>query len=255
MHLVPLALGILAIVVGVAMVAFGVPINEFGTGNTLIAAGTTAIVGGFILLGVWAAMRQLQRLIAALEPRSPGASGRAAAQRPGAAPAPQREPRIAPEELPEREPPHHDAEEAARRPWPEEVSQPRMRERAAIDEHVPVPEQIPARESESSWELFAPRSASSPREHSFESIWPSDRPARDRREAHPGDRDQAEERSPEPGSAPESAPQPATILKSGVINGMAYTLYTDGSIEAELPQGTLRFGSLDELRDYLARNT
>jgi hypothetical protein len=36
---------------------------------------------------------------------------------------------------------------------------------------------------------------------------------------------------------------------------MAYTLYTDGSIEAELPQGTLRFGSLDELRDYLARST
>ena len=44
MHLLPLALGILAIVVGIAMVAFGIPINEFGTGNTLISAGTTAIV-------------------------------------------------------------------------------------------------------------------------------------------------------------------------------------------------------------------
>jgi hypothetical protein len=41
------------------------------------------------------------------------------------------------------------------------------------------------------------------------------------------------------------------ILKSGVIDGMAYTVYTDGSIEAELPQGILRFASIDELRAYL----
>jgi len=43
----------------------------------------------------------------------------------------------------------------------------------------------------------------------------------------------------------------SSILKSGVIDGMVYTLYTDGSIEAELPQGTLKFASIDELRDYL----
>ena len=56
-------------------------------------------------------------------------------------------------------------------------------------------------------------------------------------------------------AADEAAGRTPTILKSGVIDGMAYTLYTDGSIEAELPQGTLRFGSLEELRDYLAGNT
>jgi hypothetical protein len=43
------------------------------------------------------------------------------------------------------------------------------------------------------------------------------------------------------------------ILKSGVVDGMAYTLYTDGSIEAELPQGTMRFGSIDELRAHLEK--
>lgn len=43
----------------------------------------------------------------------------------------------------------------------------------------------------------------------------------------------------------------ATILKSGVIEGMAYTLYSDGSIEAQLPQGTLRFGSIAALRDHI----
>jgi len=51
---------------------------------------------------------------------------------------------------------------------------------------------------------------------------------------------------------PARDPQGESILQSGVIDGLAYTLYVDGSIEAELPQGTLRFGSIDELRDYLA---
>jgi hypothetical protein len=42
------------------------------------------------------------------------------------------------------------------------------------------------------------------------------------------------------------------VLKSGVIEGMAYTLYSDGSIEADLPQGMVRFGSIDALRRHLA---
>lgn len=46
----------------------------------------------------------------------------------------------------------------------------------------------------------------------------------------------------------------AAILKSGVVDGMGYTLYVDGSIEAELPQGTLRFSSINDLRNYLEKN-
>jgi hypothetical protein len=42
-----------------------------------------------------------------------------------------------------------------------------------------------------------------------------------------------------------------TALKSGVVEGMAYTLYSDGSIEAQLPQGTLRFGSITALREHI----
>jgi len=45
--------------------------------------------------------------------------------------------------------------------------------------------------------------------------------------------------------------QTVTVLKSGVVDGMAYSLYSDGSIEAELPEGTMRFGSIDELRTHL----
>jgi hypothetical protein len=54
---------------------------------------------------------------------------------------------------------------------------------------------------------------------------------------------------------PELSPAPGrsspTVLKSGVIEGMAYTLYSDGSIEAELAQGSMRFDSIPALRAYL----
>ena len=51
----------------------------------------------------------------------------------------------------------------------------------------------------------------------------------------------------------EEAPRTVAILKSGVVDGMGYTLYVDGSIEAELPQGTLRFASINELRSHLEK--
>ncbi len=50
------------------------------------------------------------------------------------------------------------------------------------------------------------------------------------------------------------APGPVSVLKSGVVDGMAYTLYSDGSIEAQLPQGTLRFGSIADLRHHIEQH-
>ena len=50
-------------------------------------------------------------------------------------------------------------------------------------------------------------------------------------------------------------PRSAAILKSGVVDGMAYTLYADGSIEAKLPHGTVRFGSIAELRAHIESNS
>ena len=59
---------------------------------------------------------------------------------------------------------------------------------------------------------------------------------------------------PEPGQPTPASEVPAVaILKSGVVDGMGYTLYVDGSIEAELPQGTLRFASINELRSHLEK--
>ena len=59
---------------------------------------------------------------------------------------------------------------------------------------------------------------------------------------------------------PADSPAPAsnnaaadTVVRSGVIGGMAYTLYADGSIEAELAIGTVRFNSIAELQDHVTR--
>jgi hypothetical protein len=48
-----------------------------------------------------------------------------------------------------------------------------------------------------------------------------------------------------------SEDQPVTVLKSGVVDGMAYSLYSDGSIEAQMPEGMMRFASIEELRAHL----
>jgi hypothetical protein len=54
------------------------------------------------------------------------------------------------------------------------------------------------------------------------------------------------------GAAAQAGEQPAvTVLKSGVVDGMAYSLYSDGSIEAQMPEGMMRFASIDELRSHL----
>jgi hypothetical protein len=57
-----------------------------------------------------------------------------------------------------------------------------------------------------------------------------------------------------PAAAEPARSEPVSVLKSGVVDGMAYTLYTDGSIEAELAQGVVRFGSIEELRNHLEKS-
>ena len=99
----------------------------------------------------------------------------------------------------------------------------------------------------------------------FDAVWSADAHPAKRAESEPSpasemgqvQADQAasvQDRRPEPAALGE--PQgAAAILKSGVVDGMAYTLYTDGSIEAKLPDGTVRFGSIAELRAHIERNS
>ena len=91
----------------------------------------------------------------------------------------------------------------------------------------------------------------------FDTVWPETKPTPPAHEpaepsapAEPAHEEPAAEQPAEP----PASERPVAILKSGVIDGMAYTLYADGSIEAELPQGTVRFASVDALRAHLEKN-
>jgi hypothetical protein len=115
-----------------------------------------------------------------------------------------------------------------------------------------------------------------PRPANFEDAWPrQDRPrAAERNADRPADRaaelpSQRRAGRPPPSPAPaesnppsataerappartEEPPAGVTVLKSGVVDGMAYSLYSDGSIEAQMPEGMMRFASIDELRAHL----
>jgi hypothetical protein len=98
----------------------------------------------------------------------------------------------------------------------------------------------------------------------FEALWPTGPRVGRQTQAAVAQNPVPAVAEPEPQVAPEPVvelahPQQASaavsILKSGVVDGMAYTLYSDGSIEAQLPQGTLRFGSITELRNHIEQST
>jgi hypothetical protein len=103
-----------------------------------------------------------------------------------------------------------------------------------------------------------------PQPEPFDAVWPKRGPRRSDEQADAGgsatpaaaeaptERPSLSER---PLSAAPEESGPAAILKSGVVDGMAYTLYADGSIEAQLPQGTVRFGSIAELRSHIENNS
>jgi hypothetical protein len=108
----------------------------------------------------------------------------------------------------------------------------------------------------------------SPRRSStyFDRMWPapeptSEKPAPDKAAADmdadltPSEMaSRGDDEDAEAQGTPEKEQEPPAVLKSGVVDGMGYTLYVDGSIEAELPQGTLRFASINDLRSYLEKN-
>jgi hypothetical protein len=111
--------------------------------------------------------------------------------------------------------------------------------------------------------LFRSKAKQTPPE-SFDNVWPKKRGGGRNAEPHPADESdegaQGRERAPAQKSQEDTGAESeefrqAAILKSGVVDGMAYTLYVDGSIEAQLPQGTVRFGSIAELRAHIENNS
>ena len=252
-------MGVVTAMAGAVMIGFGIPINEFGIGNTLISAGTTAVVGGLVLIALAATLRQLRTVAEAAQsrgwpaatpdsrPPSPYPPSRFGAPGPIAAPptspgAPaEREAGLEPARsdyslrprFTARPPPTERGDRGPLRKEEEAYSSPREYDREPEEEEAPF---VPARGANARGE----------RPGGFDAIWPAATS-----EAKPlpsASHDETDSDRDDEGTVDTA---PSSILKSGVIDGMVYTLYTDGSIEAELPQGTLKFASIDELRDYL----
>jgi hypothetical protein len=342
---IPVFLYLIGSVIGIAgylALGFSITIRDFSLGNSLIGAGATALVGGLILFGLGAAIRELRRLGRAIEKQNqglgqaqpqaempkPARSSRVTGPIPVTVPMPSRIPQqnetddepLVPAN--ERRPSifavvrgnnateHFEIDETNDVPHsppvapraPERAVEPEL-ERPRVEPRVTSPSAIASRAAA---RLDMPRVAPEPEpepapraerpsRNLFDTVWPTEQkqpepapPVRAERNAErpmfaPPDENEpsrdpfdlahaavkealvAEERPParaEPKlnlrSEPrmEARPEPktnATILKSGVIDGMAYTLYTDGSIEAQLPDGVMRFASIDDLRAYLER--
>jgi hypothetical protein len=308
MSFVLLMLGTVIAAVGIAMIGFGIPINEFSLGNTLIIAGTTACVGGLIVTGLGAAIRQLNRIAesqtshAALRPTRVSESLEAAPARTTAASSrPSFPPR--PRNTPMREARGADGGlDRARPAFPagsrNDFAPPMVDENEDVPLSPLAPPRSPAQtqplSTEAAMEIRSSRSSDTrprsagegarklapdtttaapasgraterPPPEGFDTVWPADsRVPREAREevVHPPRADpMAQARSngeqaprPAPSHARMAEPVAVSILKSGVVDGMAYTLYTDGSIEAELAQGVVRFASIEELRNHLEKS-
>ncbi len=299
-------LSFIAVAAGVFGLGLGVPIRETWFGAALLMAGSVAVTGGFILVGLAAAVRELQQVgqgfkaplsgmprpVRPLERRDEerfdGVDGRIAprTRMPVALGTDARDMISAKFDAP-------DTRERWRKPGPEEWLLRAMAEIESASRHTdaaPAPiDYHPGdiRRPSNSW----PRPAISlPPDHAetemrrtsavssddifskeiFETIWssehrnPEEGPEQ-RTEPRPETRMRsAESKSPplSPGQPAASAstkpvhvePRPLPILKSGVIQQMAYTLFTDGSIETQMPEGVRRFASIEEFLGHLEKS-
>jgi hypothetical protein len=292
MSVILLVLGILITGAGIVTIGYGISIYEPSLGNALIIAGTTTFSAGLVLIGLAAAVGQLNEIARALRGSRPAARpGRPAElTEPGALPAarvappPARGPQPLKPKLEERvgEPANADgsaqvsasAIERLRSSLARKPANPPEAETAppaphAAEPAVPLPPvatvkatngATPPASAEAGEEprkapldfLFRGKQREAPPE-SFETVWPKRSQRKD---------DQAPAKEPpkrpwpsETAAPEEEEPRQPAILKSGVVDGMAYTLYADGSIEAQLPQGTVRFGSIAELRAHIENNS
>lgn len=262
-----LLLGFAAIAAGMFGLGLGVPVKDTTFGAAVVVSSSVAITGGLILVGLAAAVSELRRVLRAglremrlsdrfeadrggrrAEPRlgAPGVSG---GVRHGGEPHAGRsdgDTAVIPTRF--------DAPEAS-----EAIERPR---KPARQERTPQPSQ-PA--SVSGGE---PRRApGGPTPERLDAIRPSDfrrfgaGGTEQRTETPPAahtaqigaDEVNAPPLSPAEAAGP-TAIKPVRVLKSGQVNDVAYTLFSDGSIETQTPGGTQRFGSIDEFRRHLEKS-
>jgi len=238
MFIVLLALGVIVSVAGAGMTLFGVANNGFDIGNTMISAGMTGVVGGLIVIALANVARELR---AARQPEARKSSRPAAASAASG-----------------RSTPGERASQAAAgtADLSQVLAEPPA-EPTVAEARVEAPPPAPSPPAPPPDDPFAPargdpQRRAAGRERSFDAVWAPE-PAKPAPEAvRPAPAPEAPRESEQVAIRPPREPQAVSVLKSGVIEGMAYTLYSDGSIEADLPQGMMRFPSIDALRRHLA---
>jgi hypothetical protein len=279
------------VLAGLLGIVFGLPVKEFSFGNTLILAGAVITCTGMILLGLWTVVRELRAIAQRLEsgeavmPRA----GLPADTNP-ALREPENDVFPFGRDQPGRAGPT-DAEPATRPPWheetatrdrarsdspplpglpaePEAEAKPRRnllfsstsrKERERAELRVSDPPLVAPRSSPAAG---SPPSKSSEPPAGSENTWPHreggraiDAPPPRRSGRTPSTFTEANAGATgtdRPLSAARNEDSSAvSVLKSGVVDGMAYSLYSDGSIEAQMPEGMMRFASIDELRAHL----
>jgi hypothetical protein len=278
-------LGLLVAFAGIALIFAGAPDWAYGLalGSTMIESGTIAFVGGFILCGIGLILQALKGLAMRLD-----ALQMATAQRqfefeedeasivPPEVPIPlshplrplaRRERPAEPAAHPSARKPVDEEPEALRRAWPpatrskaSAAASTVVTARSRIDElDLPELEPVEPAPGNKGNPVEPPSPAVAARSEQV-----ADQPAPDARTRDAGVSGRpaasvAGTPATEPAAKPRAEKQSETapvgaVVRSGIIGGMAYSLYADGSIEAELPIGTMRFGSIEELRAHVARS-
>jgi hypothetical protein len=296
-------LSFIAVAAGVFGLGLGVPIRETWFGAALLMAGSVAVTGGFILVGLAAAVHELRQVgqgskaplsgmprpVRPLERRDDerfdGVDGRTASRMrmPVALGTDVHDMISAKFDAP-------DTRERWRKGGPEEWLLRAMAEIESAPRHTdaaPAPiDYHPGdiRRRSNSWPRHAialppdhadtemrPTSAISSHDifsrETFEAIWSSEHRSsgegpEQRTEPLPDTRMRSAESKSPPLSPTQSAasastkpvhvePRPLPILKTGVIQQTAYTLFSDGSIETQMPEGVRRFASIEEFLGHL----
>lgn len=290
MMFVMLVAAIGLVLAGLLAIAYGIGV-QLSTGNTLIIAGVIGVCTGAIMIALWIAVRELKNIARRLgagvaeaggeamaRPVFPVAAGRDSDPAGGSFPAVEQPggpgpfSAAAPPPFPPAAPPPWQNEAVLRdhpipepmHPEPPSAPKPKRnllfsstsrkeRERAQSRAGEPLPPDLLSSDLRPRPPIVPPVETAEPPTPSFQDAWP--RTERAKSGESPLQR-RGGRVLPTPTEANGSLPRPedqpeVTVLKSGVVDGMAYSLFSDGSIEAQMPEGMMRFASIDELRAHL----
>ena len=285
--------GLAAVVAGGAAIWFGIPVKEFSFGNTMILAGAVAICNGLLLVGLGLVVRELKAIKQNLRERAFESVSREV-DRPllpagsiaGRGSRPDRDAFDVHHVPSENVAPAGPRRQVVTRLDDSDTSGPDAgrtdaeNNRFAPELTVPAPSPAKgrrnllfssSRKEREKGQVGLPEAAAKrpsvepaigtdtggrPEPHpSFNDTWPRvDRSSRvdvasSRRDATLSPPPQADRLS-----SPAQSTSTATVVKSGTVDGMAYSLYSDGSIEAQMAEGMMRFTSIEQLRAHLDRS-